>query len=1080
MTRKIIFAALAIMLTFGLAVAQIPTGKIVGRVTDAEGAPLPGVSITCDSTRMVGIANAVTDETGTYRIFSLPSGTFSVRFTLPGFKTLTRRDIIVQLEQTISLNITLEQSALAEEVTVVGQSPLIDVKSTTKGGTMTKEVFMQLPRNRNFDGLLATVPGVQYEGNQGGLSVDGASGTENMWYVDGTNVTNIHVGLRAQSIVMEQLDEVKVSASGYPAEFGGSMGGVVNVISRSGGNEFHGDLFFYYDNNKLYMNGHDRDGIRIDPYAVQPYTYANVQYVSSDNIYWDGGKKRDDYQRFEGVINLGGFIFKDKLWFFGSFNPTYARTIAQPRWFRSDPVDLSQATVPGDTIADPRQGRPTYSGFYQKLYYYYWQAKLTASPIKGMRMSISTNNNFYKYRGSIPNIAGTGTKAYSYYPDYTYSPALTAGKQPGFDYPNWSGNANIDYTVSNNFLINLRGGFFHQNTTNQQLFVPGTYYGFGGSNMNYDEIPASLKHDNGWSNGAGTTVTKKVIYERASANLDLTYYLSLAGEHAWKAGFQYIRLHEDVDSGPLAPLVSLYWGQTSYDIPGISIGKAAYDAGDPHGQYGYYIIRNDFQSAYGSNWNIASNNWAIYLQDAWTIGQKLTLNLGLRTESEYVPSLATNDPLYKNYKPIKFGFDQKLAPRLGVVYDFFGDSSLKLFASFGVYYDVMKLYMAEGAYGGFKWWSSYYSLDNYDFTKIAASGDISNAADQAAGGKYYGSRNWRTTSWDTTDPGLKPVSQSEVTFGAEKKISEEISFSARLVYKHLIRTIEDVGVLMQDAQGNWSEQYYIGNPGEGWTMPVSKGGRFADMYWESPLPKREYWGLNLALEKRFSNNWQGGFNYTWSRMTGNYGGLSSSDESGRNSPNVERYWDLWFERYDIHGRPLDGVLPSDRTHYFKAYGSYAFPFGLTVGVVGYGRSGLPRNTSLSFNNMQIFPDGYFDTGKRLPFLFTADLYIEYNLRIAKKYTVNLNATIFNFTNTSTITGYYDRANYTMLALSDAELLAQKTNYVPWQTYVQNKIQVGYQWHPYYMGTSTDFNHPDNMWTGKYGAWSARVGARFSF
>jgi hypothetical protein len=185
--------------------------------------------------------------------------------------------------------------------------------------------------------------------------------------------------------------------------------------------------------------------------------------------------------------------------------------------------------------------------------------------------------------------------------------------------------------------------------------------------------------------------------------------------------------------------------------------------------------------------------------------------------------------LYANYKPIKFDFDQKLAPRLGAIYDVFGDSSLKVFGSFGIYYDVMKLYMAEGAYGGFKWWTSYYNLDNPQWWNIAASGDISNREDQAAGGKYMGSRNWRTTSWDTTDTDLNPVSQSEMSFGAEKKMTEEISVSARFVYKHLIRTIEDVGVLVQDAQGNYSEQYYIGNQrldpsvSEGADSPTSSG-----------------------------------------------------------------------------------------------------------------------------------------------------------------------------------------------------------------------------------------------------------------
>jgi hypothetical protein len=333
-----------------------------------------------------------------------------------------------------------------------------------------------------------------------------------------------------------------------------------------------------------------------------------------------------------------------------------------------------------------------------------------------------------------------------------------------------------------------------------------------------------------------------------SLNLDLTYYLNLAGEHAWKAGFQYVRLHEDVDSSPMSPMVTVFWGVPYYMPDGTVV----------QGQYGHYEIQNDFKSPFGSSFNVASNNWAIYIQDSWTIGQRLTLNFGLRTESEYIPSLATDDPQYADYKPIQFGFDQKLAPRVGLVYDVFGDSSLKLFGSFGVYYDVMKMYMAEGSYGGFKWWTSYYTLDDYNYEKIAASGDITNQADQAAGGTYMGSRNWRVATWDTTDPDLKPVSQSELSFGADKKISEEISFSARFVYKHLIRTIEDVGILTQDADGNFSEVYFTSNPGEGVTRQQSEGGYFPDEFWSVPKGKREYFALNLSLEKRFSNNWQGG------------------------------------------------------------------------------------------------------------------------------------------------------------------------------------------------------------------------------
>src|SRR4030067_3660069 len=96
---------------------------------------------------------------------------------------------------------------------------------------------MKLPRNRDFNGLLSTVPGVQYEGNQGGLSVDGASGGENMFYIDGTNINNIHRGYQAQTMVMEQVEGVKVTASGYNAEFGGAVGGGANGPRPLGGAE---------------------------------------------------------------------------------------------------------------------------------------------------------------------------------------------------------------------------------------------------------------------------------------------------------------------------------------------------------------------------------------------------------------------------------------------------------------------------------------------------------------------------------------------------------------------------------------------------------------------------------------------------------------------------------------------------------------------------------------------------------------------------------------------------------------------------------------------------------------------------
>jgi Carboxypeptidase regulatory-like domain/TonB-dependent Receptor Plug Domain len=1051
--KKGLILLFAVALACSFAAAQVPTGRFIGKVTDEQGSPLPGVAVEATSPRLVGSAATVTDATGTYRLFSLPSGEYSLVFSLQGFKTYKREAVILQLEQTITLNVTLQVSTLEEEVTVIGQSPLIDVKSTTKSSIMTKEVFMKLPRNRDFNGLLSTVPGVQYEGVTGGLSVDGASGGENMFYIDGTNINNIHFGGQAQSMVMEQVEEVKVTASGYTAEFGGSMGGVVNVISRSGGNEFHGDLYAYYNNNQ-WMEGKGRDSLRVKPLATFPYDASEIEYYNSqDRLKLLVGNLRDPNSRYEGVFNLSGYVIKDRLWFFASFNPTYSRS-DYTRWFSTDPVNLEEATVPGDAVADPRQGRPLYDAFWTNNYYLYGNAKLTAQPFKKMRMTASYVNNYSWYTGgSIPSSEGTSGKNQPY--NSAWENTILPDTTPGFSYPNWSANLTTDYTVSNNFLLSLRGGWMHQNTTGQQQVMPGTQYSFVYANTLYPEIPTDLQHASGWTNWSmSRNLTRRWIRDRASLNLDMTYYMSLAGEHAWKGGVQFIRNAEDVDDSSAHPWVRLFWN-SYYDFP---------DGTHVEGDYGYYEIRGDFVSPYGAFWKIHSNAWAIYLQDSWTIADKLTLNLGLRTESEYIPALTSNTetPGYTP-KPINFGFDQKLAPRLGAIYDVFGDSRLKVFASYGIYYDVMKLYMAEGAYGGRAWWTSYYSLDDWDWTQIAQTGEFDNAADQEANNTYYGSRDWRHKSFgQETDPNMMPISQSELSFGAETKLTEELSFSARIVNKHLIHTIEDVGYL--DAFMN--EAYVIGNPGFGSTLPVSQGGLFSDDFWPCPKAKRDYWGVNLALEKRFSHNWQGGINYTWSQIKGNYGGLWSSDENGRQGPNVDRYFDLWFERYDLNGNPLDGILPSDRTHYFKIYGSYSFPFGLTAGVVGYGRSGLPRTTNISFNDMTVFPNNYADLG-RLPFTFTADVYVEYTLKLGRKASVQLNATVYNATNTKTITSYYDRPYQDMWRLAESTLVLQGTS------------SGAADWHTLVPVTVRD-DPRFGMWTGRYGAWSARFGARFAF
>jgi len=300
------------------------------------------------------------------------------------------------------------------------------------------------------------------------------------------------------------------------------------------------------------------------------------------------------------------------------------------------------------------------------------------------------------------------------------------------------------------------------------------------------------------------------------------------------------------------------------------------------------------------------------------------------------------------------------------------------------------------------------------------------------------------------------------SLGAEKKLMEDVSLSLRLVQKHLIRTIEDIGVYVWDGE-TLEQQFYVANPGFGVTRPVSEGGLFSDDFWPCPKATREYWGVNVSLEKKFSDNWQGGVNYTWSRVTGCWTGLASSDEDGRIGPNVEQDYDQWFMGYDARGHVLDGPLPQDRTHYLKAYGSYSFPFGLTVGLTAYGRSGLPLTTKLFYGQKFFYPNGRGDMG-RLPFTLWANLYLDYSFKIGAKYRASVNFQVDNVTDTKTIQSRIMDYNLDGFSGYDAEILSGDfaRNY---RTYTADEDDL----HPAF-----------GWWSTRFAPWTARLGFKLSF
>jgi hypothetical protein len=973
--RNGLLALLGILMVSGILSAQAPTGRVYGTVTDEDGNPLPGVSVEATSPKFIGKATTVTDADGIYRLFALQPGTYRISFTLQGFKPLVREGIVVQLEMTVKLDASLQLGALEEEVTVIGQSPLIDVKSTVKGMTLTKEMFEVLPRGRNFDSLTTAVPGVNYEPWLGGLSVDGASGAENMFYMDGTEINQTRTGTRGQSAAFEFVDEVQIKASGYPAEYGGALGGVVSVVTRQGGNEYHGELIGFYEGSHL--TGKERDTLRTNPLDAYQAEYVNYQDMYG----------KDEINRYEGGFSLGGYILKDRLWFFGSVLPVYRQQTRKVDWLTTDAVEQ-----------DP---------FTTKTYEYNFQAKITAQPVSFMRVGASFVNNFSKYKGNLPARDGSGSQ------DDVYD-------QYGFSYPNYTVQGFADLTFGNNFMINLRGGRFFYNTTNQLVVSDsprwylsgyGTHY-FDGTPL---EIPAEYNKPRYWQNHARIYETRKAIRYKNHAEADFTFYVNLAGEHAFKAGVGYVKQGEDGDSSVNMQYPETYfnWGRDCVQY-GVNYGS---------GTYGYVEVRgNQDTGPFGEFYNAYNERWALYLQDSWTIADRLTLNLGIRAETEYLPPFTADlPPEYANWRPMEFGFGDKLSPRIGFVYDIFGDASLKVFGSYGRYYDTIKTYQAVHSYAGFKWKSAYYELNDYRWDQWGAM--------PPPGNPLMLILDWRAPSFESTDPDLKPVSQDELSGGVEKMLMENVSLTARFVYKHLRYMIEDVGVFVPGV----GEEYYEANPGYGYTLHVGNGtGKMDPMYPETPKAKRDYYALNLSVDKRLSNNWLAGASYTWSRLQGNCSGLAAADEFGRVSPYVERMFDNWAMAITKDLSYLDGPLPTDRTHFFKFYGAYTFPFRLTVGAVVNAMSGTPFTETWSILGVYWYPfsRGYERQGtsgnelkqSRTPFYWFANAYAEYNLRLAGKYTLQFNINLDNAFDLKTSARLYEYRTYYQLAVDEDTVL----------------------------------------------------------
>jgi hypothetical protein len=286
--------ALAVFLLALPALAQT-TGSIRGTV-ETQGTPLPGVPVEAKSPNLQGSRTSTTDAQGRFNLTLLPPGAYTVTATLQGFGPKSQT-IALGLAQNVSTRIELIP-VTTETMTVTAEAATVATESNTAGRNIDASVFQALPTGRNYATVAQLASGTNTDGSDArnqSITVYGSTGLENSYLVDGANTTGIEIGSQGKVLNFEFIQEVEFKSGGYEAEYGGAQGGILNVVTKSGGNEFHGDVFGYLDD----------DGLQAENEHLDELTSEGIPV---------------GFQRYDFGADLGGYFLKDNLWFFAAYD----------------------------------------------------------------------------------------------------------------------------------------------------------------------------------------------------------------------------------------------------------------------------------------------------------------------------------------------------------------------------------------------------------------------------------------------------------------------------------------------------------------------------------------------------------------------------------------------------------------------------------------------------------------------------------------------------------------------------------------------------------------------------------------
>jgi len=831
MTKKLItglalFAMLLTLTAAGFAQASAESsvrGNLAGTVTDPSGAVIQGAQITIMGP--IGEKTATTDAEGRFLFQVLIPGSYSVKVTKDGFKTADIKAAQVDTGKTATIAVKLELGASSTVVEVTAATVAVDTTSTAVQTNLSDNFYENVPVGRNVTGLFYAAPGVASGGGTGTAnpSISGGTGLENNYIADGVSITDgafggIGVysrvyGSLSTGINLSFVKEVDVKTGGFEAQYGKSTGGIVQIVTKSGSNAFHGSIggFFApqaFEAQRNYTDDFGRGGI-------------NQRFNLQGKLLHQGNYDIDG--------EVGGYVpgMKNHLFFFGSFNPQWNTDYNQFAQF-INPADLI-----GGAPSQPNLGNIDITN---KVYSYAGKVTYRINDNHQVEVSIFGDPT---YGDSAPNGPFLATANKTTYDKLQFGTRNLAVRYNGTFSPTWLFNAsfawghnNLDDTPSNPDVYQI-ADLTQRNGCGAPLYDP---------NCTSQAFPAR-----GSFTRQGFGYYENTTGDNYGLSFDTQKVFNFLGQHTFGVGYRYDRNHYDgtkLRSGPNIPIDAtlaegLVPGNTALQnelvqngtnaafqlrAAGFACGFSELDVPGhvncPDGGLGVALLQT--RGEFGNlNFKTRSGYNTIFMQDAWSPSKYVTINAGLRWEQQSLEGLTSHYTFVDNW-----------SPRLGISVDPWGNRKTKIYANYGRYTEALPLDMGirslstELDFPTTYWLAPYdpanpgHAAENADGTFDFSNFSVANNLVAPLGGAS-------ANAGEAFGPGTKSEYLDEFVVGFEHEFGNSgVIFSARYTDRRIKRIVEDNAPLSVEAfQGAtlpapacgdgpcfFAQNYFISNP----------------------------------------------------------------------------------------------------------------------------------------------------------------------------------------------------------------------------------------------------------------------------